>query len=75
MYIVYSVYCVLSPLREVHGFIVVGKCGCVAGYFEVRSIVITDGVDTFGHCVGTFCVEVRHTGTLHMSGVSAVRAE
>ena len=66
-------YKVLGPFREVHGFIVIGKCGCVACNFEAWFVVID--VDTFGHDFGTFGVEVRHTSTLHRSGVSAVRAE
>lgn len=63
MYCVYIVYSVLGPLREVHGFIVVGKCGCVACDFEGGFVIVY--VDAFGHYVCTFGVDVRNTSTLH----------
>jgi len=70
---VYIVYSVLSPLREVHGCIVIGPSCCVACDFEGWFIVVD--VDAFGHYVCTFGVEVRHTSTLHRSGVCTIRAE
>ena len=73
MYCVYIVYCVLGPFGEVHGCIVIGPSCCVACDFEGWFIVVD--VDAFGHYVSTFGVDVRHTSTLHRSGVSAIRAE
>lgn len=69
----YSVYSVLGPLSEVHGCIVIWPSCCVACDFEGWFIVVD--VDTFGHYIGTFGVDVRHTSTLHRSGVSAIRSE
>ena len=65
-----TVYCVLGPLSEVHGCIVIGPSCCVACDFE-GGFVIVD-VDAFGHYVCTFGVDVRNTSTLHRSGVSAI---
>ena len=70
VYSVYIVYCVLGPFGEVHGCIVIWPSCCVACDFEGWFIVVD--VDAFGHYVCTFGVEVRHTSTLHRSGVSAV---
>jgi len=56
-------YIVLGPFGEAHGFIVIGKCGCVASYFEAWFVVID--VNAFGHDFGTFGTEVRNTSTLH----------
>ena len=73
MYSVYIVYCVLGPLSEVHGCIVIWPSCCVACDFEGWFIVVD--VDAFGHYVCTFGVDVGNTSTLHRSGVSAIRAE
>ena len=60
---VYSVYSVLGPLSEVHGCIVIGPSCCVACDFECGFVIVD--VDAFGHYIGTFGVDVRHTSTLH----------
>ena len=58
-----TVYSVLGPFSEVHGCIVIGKCGCVACDFEGGFVVVD--VNAFGHDFGSFGTEVRNTGTLH----------
>ena len=63
MYCVYIVYCVLGPLSEVHGCIVIGPSCCVACDFEAGFVVVD--VNAFGHDFGSFGTEVRNTGTLH----------
>ena len=50
--------------------IVIWICGCVASNLEAGFVI--KHINAFGHDLSTFGTEVRNTGALHRSGVSAV---
>ena len=63
-------YRLLGPLSEALGFTIPKICGSVASHLEGDSVTVY--LDAFGEDFVTTVIEVRHTGTLHRAGVSAV---
>ena len=64
---------VLGPFGEVHGLTVPRIGVSVTGDLEAGFII--NNIDAFGDDLGAFVIEVRHTVTLHRTGVSAVFAD
>lgn len=64
---------VLGPFGEVHGLTVPRIGVSVTGDLEAGFII--NNIDAFGDHLGAFVIEVRHTVTLHRTGVSAVFAD
>ena len=65
-----SGYSILGPLSEALGFTIPKICGSVASHLEGDGVTVY--LDAFGEDFVTTVIEVRHTGTLHRAGVSAV---
>ena len=73
MVMTYVIYMVLGPFGEAHGFTFPRICVCVASHLEAD--VVTVYLDAFGEDFITAVIEVRCTGSLHRTSVSAVFTE